>query len=189
MAPQLKVLTADQEIGFNAVLDNWTAYGDTYAAGYRRAAELLLRLFVDDPAAMAGERDRLVLPILYLFRHYLEIRFKDLIVMGDVLLGKTACWPKGHDLADLAVKFREICASVPGVELSDRVSACVSDLDGLDPNSTNFRYPRDNRGRPIFDYVVIGLKNLRCVIDQVGNELDGLSSEMAVRISNAGMSV
>ena len=187
MVPTLQVLTPDQGVSFNAVLDNWSAYGDTYAIGYRRAAEILLRQFLDDAAAMAAERDRLLLPILYLFRHYLEIRFKDLMVMGSVLQGESACWPIGHDLDRLADICGAICESLLSLKLSDCVIKCVSDLDGLDPNSTNFRYPRDTKGRPIFDHVVIGSKNLKCVIDKVGNELDGLSSEIAARIQAAGM--
>ncbi|MBI1893795.1 MAG: hypothetical protein HYS14_06765 [Candidatus Rokubacteria bacterium] len=57
----LRVLTADHEIRFNAVLDHWTGVGDSHAAGYRQATEILLRRLLADPGGTAGERDSVVL--------------------------------------------------------------------------------------------------------------------------------
>jgi hypothetical protein len=79
MPDTFQLLTPDRDIRLNAVLDYWTGVSDSYAKGYRRAAEVLLQRFLDDPDAKQG--DLLVLPILFFFRHYLELHLKDIIVI------------------------------------------------------------------------------------------------------------
>ena len=185
MAPTnpLHVLVPDDGIRFNAVLDSTTAVGDFHAAGYRQAAEILLQRFLADPEGTASERDTLVLPILFLFRHYLELRFKDIIVYGHVLSGQQAEWRHGHDLDTLWTEVLQLCGAVCGSAASAdfvRVGECVSDLCQLDPASTSFRYPRDASGRPVFEHLVIGLKALSATVASTGNFLDAVSMEMSV---------
>lgn len=182
---QLRVLVPDDGIKSNAVLDHWTGVGDFHAAGYRQATEVLLQRFLADPEGTAGERDSLVLPILFLFRHYLELRFKDMIVYGQVLSGQPAQWPHGHDLESLWTKVLELCNALYGSSVSAdfvKVGECVNDLVQLDPNSTSFRYPRDSHGRPIFKHLVIGLKALNATVASIGDSLDGISIDMSVKV-------
>lgn len=184
---QLRVLVPDDGIRFNAVLDHWTRVGDFHAAAYRQATEILLRRFLADPEGTAGERDSLVLPILFLFRHYLELRFKDIIVYGQVLLGQHARWRHGHDLESLWTEVQDLCNAVYGSGMSAefvKVGACVTDLRQLDPNSTTFRYPRDTNGRPIFEHLVIGLKALNATVASIGDCLDGISMDVSVRVQD-----
>src|SRR5437867_12906393 len=82
---QLRIIVPDGDLRFNAVLDRWSSVGDFHAAGYRQASEILLQRFLDDPDGTAVDRDRLVLPILFFLRHYLELRFKDILVSVQVL--------------------------------------------------------------------------------------------------------
>ena len=181
----LRALVPDHEIRFNAVLDHWTGVGDFHAAGYRQATELLLQRFLADPEGTAGERDSLVLPILFLFRHYLELRFKDIIVYGQVLSGQPARWRHGHDLESLWTEVQELCNAVYGSSVSAefvKVGECVTDLCQLDPNSTSFRYPRDTNGCPIFEHLVIGLKALNATVASIGDCLDDISMDMSVRV-------
>ena len=184
---QLRVLVPDEGIRFNAVLDHWTGVGDFHAAGYRQATEVLLRRFLADPDGTASERDSLVLPILFLFRHYLELRFKDIIVYGQVLSGQPARWRHGHDLESLWTEVQELCKTVYGSASPPefvKVEECVMDLRQLDPNSTSFRYPRDANGRPVFEHLVIGLKTLDATVASIGDYLDGLSMDMSVRVQD-----
>ena len=183
----LRVLIPDHEIRFNAVLDHWTGVGDFHAAGYRQAAEILLRRFLADPEGTACERDSLVLPVLFLFRHYLELRFKDIIVYGQVLSGQPAQWRHGHDLESLWAEVQDLCNVVYGSPASAEfvsVGECVSDLRQLDPNSESFRYPRDRNGRPLFEHLVIGLKALSATVASIGDCLDGISMDMSVRVQD-----
>lgn len=183
----LRALTADQDIRFNAVLDHWTGLGDFHAAGYRRAAEILLRQFLDDPEGTAGERDSVVLPILFLFRHYLELRFKDIIVYGQVLSGQKVQWRRGHDLDLLWTEVQKLCSAIYGSPAPAEfvtIENCVSDLRQIDPNSESFRYARDRNDRPIFEHLVIGLKTLTATVVSIADCLDGISMDMSVRVQD-----
>lgn len=187
MSNQLRIIIPDSGIRFNAVLDHWTGVGDFHAAGYRQATEILLRRFLDDPDGTAGERDSIVLPILFLFRHYLELRFKDIIVYGQLLSGQHVQWRHGHDLESLWAEAQQLCEALYGSGLPSeflRVGDCVMDLCQLDPNSTSFRYPRDTNGRPVFNHLVIGLKFLHATVKSIGDCLDGISIDMSVRVQN-----
>ncbi|MEW6543904.1 MAG: hypothetical protein AB1411_09875 [Nitrospirota bacterium] len=183
----LRVLTANHEIRFNAVLDHWTGVGDFHAAGYRQAAETLLHRFLTDPDGTAGERDSVVLPILFLFRHYLELRFKDIIVYGQVLSDERAQWRRGHDLDRLWAEVQRLCSAIYGSPAPAEfatIAECVSDLHQIDPNSESFRYGRDCNDRPIFEHLVIGLKALSATITSIGDCLDGISMDLWGRVQN-----
>lgn len=189
MLNPLRVIVPDQDIRFNAVLDRWTGIGDFHAEGYRQAAEVLVRRFLDDPDGTASERDSLVLPILFLFRHYLEIRFKDIIVYGQVLSGQSAQWRHGHDLQVLWEEARQLCEAVYGASVLEQLAGVgefVVEISQLDPDSTSFRYPRDAKGWPLFEHLVIGLRGLHSTIISVGDCLDSVSMDMSVRAQNRG---
>ena len=91
----LRVIGGESDIRFNAALDYGTSSGDFHQTGFRQAAELLLEHFLQDIDSAVCDRDRLVLPILFLFRHYLELRFKEIITRGSKLLGEPVAWPIG----------------------------------------------------------------------------------------------
>jgi hypothetical protein len=189
MPDEFHVITPDMDIRFNAVLDHWTGVGDFHTVGYRRAAEILLRRFLDDPDETAGERDSLVLPILFLFRHYLEIRFKDIIVCGQALSGQQAQWQVGHDLRTLWAQAMAFCEADPGTNPHgqlEKIQICVVEISELDPDSTSFRYPRDKKGRPKFDHLVISLRRLHLAISETGDFLDGVAEEMSVGLQDQG---
>lgn len=184
---QLRIIVPDGDIRFNAVLDYWSSVGAFHAAGYRQASEILLQRFLDDPDGTAGDRDSLVLPILFLFRHYLELRFKDILVYGQLLSGQQAQWLLGHPLDDLWAETQKIVKATYGADVPQefaKVEECVTDLTQLDADSQSFRYPRDKNGRPMFEHIVIGLKTLHVTIGSIGDCLDEISRDMSVRAKN-----
>jgi hypothetical protein len=66
------------------------------------------------------------------------------------------------------------------------VGECVVEMSQLDPDATSFRYPRDAKGRPLFEHLVIGFRSLYSTIASVGDCLDGVSMDMSVRVQNEG---
>ena len=85
MSKILKVLVGEDDIRFNACLDHWTSVSEAHHDGSKRATELLLQYFLEDIETASKDRDTVVLPILFLFRHYLEVRFKEIISNGNLL--------------------------------------------------------------------------------------------------------
>ena len=79
------------------------------------------------------EDHRLGNPVLYLFRHSIELFLK-------AALGGSA---KTHNLADLARQFRAFVKEEFDNELPDWISSRLNELAAIDPNSTAFRYSQN----------------------------------------------
>ncbi|MEP6934637.1 MAG: hypothetical protein ABI988_11950 [Nitrospirota bacterium] len=184
----MEIFRADQDIRYNAVIDYSTSVGGFHAEGFKRAVEQLLRRTLDDTDDTLFDRDTLILPILALFRHYLELRFKEIIVLGDGLGGGPVRWPLGHDLRQLWKRCRRICEDVLSSDLAhelDLVGRCVDEFVALDPKCENFRYPLDKNGQRPTQHLVVGLKNLADIVEKVSTLLDGVSMDISVRLQDS----
>jgi hypothetical protein len=117
-----------------------------YAEGYRLGAEHLIERL----AETGYDQDFLVYPIVFLYRHYVELCLKDLIGRGRDLADEEAPEPRGHELARLWAQAR------PHIEREfsgepdqlNRADQLIGELADTDPSSQTFRYRRDSRGRP-----------------------------------------
>lgn len=130
----------------DARLPTGSESGDLYIEGYRLAAEML----IERVAETGFDRDFLVYPIGFLFRHYIELSLKDLIGIGHELADGDVASPSGHELLKLWGRARlhiEREFSGEGEQL-DRAEELVSELARTDPTSQVFRYRVDTQGRP-----------------------------------------
>jgi hypothetical protein len=179
MPDTFQLLTPDRDIRLNAVLDYWTGVSDSYAKGYRRAAEVLLQRFLDDPDAKQG--DLLVLPILFFFRHYLELCSKDIIVIRTSDRGSKRSMAIRTRFAEIVGRSEDTRRSRMNLSGQfEKVQTCIAEISALDPGSTSFRYPYDQHGRPVFGHLVVSLRHLQAAIADIGDFLDGVSIEMSV---------
>jgi hypothetical protein len=157
-------------------LNSWLAVTwDTYAQGYKRAADILVQYVIDNN----WDQDFLVYPIVFLYRQYLELRLKELIFASSMLLDHDARIPKGHNLVSLWRKARPNIEKVyPGDSEGDldAVEDRLKELCNIDSHSHAFRYPEDIKGAPALPGMeYINLKQLRDVIQGMSNVLDGSS--------------
>lgn len=125
----------------------WTAV----AEGFRKLARIGAQ-FVN---AENQDRDYLVHPIVFNYRHYLEVKLKELILEGSLLLDRR--FPneilRTHDLRTLWRSCRTILESVglegtAGEEELDAIGEAVEELATIDGGSYAFRYPVDIKGNP-----------------------------------------
>ena len=177
---------------------DYTIAYDDYAIGYKEAANQLI-------AGMeVGQSTGLYLtyPIMFLYRHYLELRLKELVI-GLEELGSLSVdfdhfnlWPqlpdgqpRGHCLtyfwdSMLARWFgaveEELVAGIVLEELEpkyDIIRERINEFDEIDRSSEVFRYPVDKEGSPYH----IGTPNLRelshvkDVVDAIAYHLDTIS--------------
>ncbi len=63
----------------NACLNMYHDPSELYVVGYKEAADSL----VDSIANQKGSADSLIFPIVFLYRHYIEIRLKSLLHDGS----------------------------------------------------------------------------------------------------------
>jgi len=177
-----KLFRAPDDIGydwwFNACLNFMDAaaqrYG--YARGYKKAADVL----VEYVGRAKRHQDVLVYPIVFLYRHYIELMLKCLIHDVRVLLRRPAKLPMHHKLKELW----EECAPLLAEAFPDEpeqgfeaVADYIEQFSKVDPASTAFRYAQNKNGAPSVPGLKhINLANLCDVMDRLDSFLDGASS-------------
>jgi hypothetical protein len=121
--------------------DDWRMY----AYCYRRAAEELAERFpvpLDAPDAM-------FLPMLYLYRHYVEASLKGILTETIATFSIVDRVRTNHDLSPLWRQVRSNLENRPGIldkSWFDRAESLVEELAKVDPGAMHFRYPVDKVG-------------------------------------------
>jgi len=157
---------------------------DVYAAGYLDAVQELIQ------AVKEGKfrGDNFGYPIFYLFSHYLELRFKEIVLHGRPLIGEDTGFSKGHDLIQLWGECKRILKEVDGwkeySELDDKARQDYLTMDhfirqlSCDPRGQSFRYPVDRDGNPLLaddSITALNIENLSIVVNWLSENLDGIS--------------
>lgn len=152
-----------------------------YAAAYREAGDRLVQQLG------RGKRIHfspdLFVPVLYLYRHSLELELKNLVRFGSGLLDDDAKLQRAlnrHDLDELWKFVKKICEELwPGSASGEEIN-CVEGLllklHSIDASGQNLRYSTDKRGNrsqkkfPQF----VELKRIPAIIAQIFSLLDGI---------------
>jgi len=161
--------------------ERWAAY----AEGYKKAADILVQRVQDT----ASDQDFLVYPVCFLYRHYLELRLKSLIMVGQQLRRKNLQFPKHHEVWKLWRESRAVLEQTwpdgPKIDL-DNVEACIREFADVDRSSITFRYPSAKDGKENLSNVThISLRNLSQVMGRLASLLDcafdGMSEMLCIR--------
>ena len=134
-----------------AHLETWVEAGDyRRRQGFFRAAVMTLEAASREPHWQ--ERDPLIWPALYNFRHFVELSLKMLardtpsLVPGRV--------PATHELKRLWAPVRngfELAFGAGFLEAASAIDEAVVLLHTLDPRGDGFRYATDRKGAPSID--------------------------------------
>jgi len=161
--------------------DKW----ELYAHGYKRAADTLVERIIECPTWI----DVLVYPISFLYRHYLELRLKEIAQAGRALLDwelESKKWAH-HKLDGLWSSCRRILEEVwPDSSKSelDIVEQLLLEFAKTDPDSQGFRYPAGKSLNPSLPGIQhINLRNLYEVMGRVSALLEGASSGISEYLS------
>ena len=139
--------------------------------GYKNGADLM----VERANLSRCDRDSLVYPIIFNYRHFIELSLKDLIASYGTSAGVTPNW-NTHDLEVLwkaFVKVRQYYC--PTETVADyAVEQIVAEFANADVASFSYRYPVDKRGKTIqLSHVEIDMANLKDVMDGVDGYFSG----------------
>jgi hypothetical protein len=156
----------------NYISDPW----NLYATGYKEAADILSERVLNSRQLT----DALVYPIIFLYRHYLELRLKELINSGQALLGQTPDLKHVHNLGSLWSICRRIFEQVwPGSPVDDlnKIEECVKQLATIDPQSMSFRYPVTKDGVATLPPSLkhIDIRTIHEELNDVADSLDAAS--------------
>ena len=133
-----------------------------YAEGFRLGSDVLVDKIIAEPV----DQDFLVYPIVFGYRHSVELRLKVLARDLRSLLGDGTPAKLIHHLAPLWSATRLLLErAFPGENKADRDAAeeIILQLHKADPGSTAFRYPEDAKGNPSLAHLDlhINLRRLR----------------------------
>jgi hypothetical protein len=146
-----------QLIYIQEVNKSWIDFGESFY----RASELIVERIANDQ----GHPDVEGLAAVFLFRHYLELALKRIVVRGRVLIrhDKNAAWEdvkevaKIHSLDDLwklvlAEAKPKIEQRIWGSYDIDFVEKCIAEFDARDKKGFAFRYPLQGGERYEIDF-------------------------------------
>ncbi len=149
--------------------------------GYKKAADLMVERTIED----WRERDLLVFPIIFNYRHFLELSLKYHLTTYGHGVDIAPNW-NSHDLVVLWSDFREMLDRY-GIDDPDEVDPVVESIilnyAKVDPGSFSHRYPVDRQGKTLpVARSELDLENLADVMNAVAGYFtgtDGYLSDLA----------
>lgn len=133
------------------------------------------------------DRHELVYPILFCYRHGLELAMKWIIGQYGRFAGVSASGYLHHDLWQLWMVCKKIILKVGSdgeTEALLAVEQIVKEFHVLDEGSFSFRYATDKKGATIrLPNVIFDLANIKEVMEAVNNLFTGVDGQLS---ENAG---
>jgi hypothetical protein len=152
-----------------------------FATCYKEAADRIAAIVAQDPwrhALLLGA------PMMFLYRHYVEVHLKSLLLDAGELLDDPQAVPPKHQLQKLWDRVRALLLRVSPEsdgEWFTRADGVIQELDGIDPTSFAFRYPVDKDSKPaLISSLTVDAANVRRIVDELHILLDGASTQIDV---------
>lgn len=177
---------SEKDFHLNACL-NWMHDSlPAYADGYKRAADLLCTQIIE---SNAGPIDTLIYPLCSLYRHYIELRLKEIIKDGYLIFDIRQGVPTHHKIVKLWKEAKSFTLKIwpdgPKEEL-ENLERLLVEFEKADPGAQDFRYPTNKDGENSLKGIThINIRNLQEVMSRVGFLLDGISMGIGEARSHA----
>jgi len=165
---------------------NWSHY----TIEYKEAGDLLLA-----NAVKTKRRNFMVFPTIFLYRHYIELILKEIILNDREYLGISHPFPRSHNIYELWKMCRDYMQQTDKlvdprfaeserykkeiIPMYDALEADLNKFAEIDPDSQYFRYPVDGKGNPIaVDNKRLSelLHELPELVVRIAYNLDGIST-------------
>ncbi|MFZ5865406.1 MAG: hypothetical protein ACOYXY_05970 [Thermodesulfobacteriota bacterium] len=164
-----------------------------FTRGYRFAANSLANCLL----AKAGFRSYEAYPVVFLYRHALELALKNVIYKGARLASfqRLEVIDKRlyitHSLTRLAEQSRQVLltrfpqdSALKGI--ADDIVLVAKDFDLIDPDSCAYRYPIDRTGQPaVRETQWVDLEVLSERMEETLEHLDTIDLEMGIETDKA----
>ena len=167
--------------------------GDEYACreGYLRGAQLLVQTVSKEER----DQDFLVYPIVFLYRHYIELSLKAVIKRVPYLLDRELTGAEKqhlgeHRLDHLWSDFKAMSAAITKVagwsdlplEDIEGIDNYIRQISEIDPHSYSLRYAHSKQGTPSLpkDLTHINLRHFGELMDRLARYVGGIDMGMSV---------
>jgi hypothetical protein len=139
-----------------------------YSEGYKEAGNRLYDFCIEKPFYW----NTVIYPLVFNYRQFIELRLKELIIMGYKYLDQNKDFADEHSLTSLWNTYRnEILLELEEIEKEtlDSVEKIINEFNSEDPKSMSFRYPvrRAPDRKPSINRETIDIKNFKVVIEKV----------------------
>ncbi len=150
---------------------------DVLAEGYQNGADILVNHVIENGTG----QDTLVYPIVFLYRQHLELRFKEIIREGRLLLNEGQDFPTTHDLQILWGQVKKVIEKLwPDDEETQEeglIEHIVNEFSIRDGQSSSFRYPEDKqKNNPLASLQYINIRHFSEMIQEASDFLYDVSS-------------
>ena len=158
--------------------------------GYRDTSFKLLDDLLNDIQIDCLKIDSQIFPIVFLFRHYLELKMKECIRLYKIakkeINGNEIGYDNTHSLSKLWETLQVYIVEEFGENDAEKsIKLLIEEIEKVDKGSYSFRYPYDKaRGNNtsivfhIEDNKTIDLQNLRDVMQKMSNYFMGTSDKL-----------
>jgi hypothetical protein len=157
--------------------------GEFYIVGYKKAADNLVAHVI----STGCDQDTLIYPIAFLYRHYLELLFKNIIENGYKLLNRKNEYPKNHYLDTLWTNAKDIINEIWEEEENSKeeeIEHFIAEFIKIDKSSQAFRYTKDKKGNEYLTEVeLINIRHLSVCINSISDHLEGISAYITESLS------
>jgi hypothetical protein len=163
----------------NAILNYGFNNFNFYADGYREAANILVKECVAERAV----NDIYVYPIVFLYRQYLELRLKEVIIGLNYCVNGKEKFPQHHRIDSLWDEFMKLYKEI-GEDITHQdiknTQRLIREFASLDSDSFAFRYPENKLGKDTIKRgTIINLRNFGEVMNRIARLLDAVSDQIA----------
>lgn len=161
----------------------------TYPTGYKMATDKLVQFALNEP----HNADFLIFPIVFLYRQYLELRLKQLILDGNRIMDINGDFPQTHRIDLLWEKCKSVLNKIK-LDNDDKVAwrvaktigtieASILEFGFIDPTSMAFRYPIDKKSVPFLDGLdTINIHHFGESMNNVASYLDAVALELSFNL-------
>jgi hypothetical protein len=154
----------------NAMISTGISKFFLFSDSYRTAA---LSLFekLDGSAYLANT---LVYPLVFLNRHFLELRLKELVSGLNYAVKQEYKFSTGHKLRELWNEYKSLLPQAgesfsPEKQTLLSVEKLILEFDSIDPGSFSFRYPVNTLSNPSLKMTNLDLENFRLTMIKLYN--------------------
>ncbi len=158
----------------NKGLQEFGSYADSYQTG----ALDLINLALNDRTS----RNYNLYPIVFLIRHYIELRLKELIYGLNFCKDQSSAFPVHHNIHTLWGEFKVAYLSLgekPYGDTFEVIDELIKEMWIVDPNSMAFRYPVDKQGNKIQKLEYVNLANLKETFIRLCFVFDGVAMQIS----------
>jgi hypothetical protein len=153
-----------------------------YAEGYKQAGDVLIE-WVERQKGLA---DSVIHPLCFLYRHYLELTLKSIIVDCQAWLGKSGKLPLSHEIQDLWKICRALLEEIYGEDFLGDKSAIEEKINTfirIAPPHDAFRYPISKKGKLSFPEAhYVNVRVLGEEIHEIWKFFFGISNDVAEKL-------